>query len=163
MTAPFTLSWLVVAPITAPAAAPMAASRFVFFLIVVPDEVDAVVPFDVPADDPDEPDDVRRVDVAPLDLRVELPLALAGDVETVAGGPATSPGAWFCSIGDIESIWTVGATERALSTFDVSLFVHAIAATSKRPERKTRFMIRSVETFPERAFDMPGISLLRTG
>jgi hypothetical protein len=67
MTPPFTLFRLVVAPMTAPAAAPIAASRLVFFTTTSPDEVDVVtvlVPLDVPTDDePDELDPELRVDV----------------------------------------------------------------------------------------------------
>lgn len=78
----------------APAAAPMAASRLVFFfMVVVPDDVEAVEPLD-----PDVPED-------PLVERrgAELDRVVVREAATGATGAATRAFR-FCSRADIESI-----------------------------------------------------------
>jgi hypothetical protein len=106
---------------TAPAAAPIAASRFVFFWVYVPPElVGAVEPDDV--DPPELPDElVRRVEVVP----VRRVVVRDGDELDVAGAGATRAGACACSSVEIESSCGLGETERALSTGLVSVLVQA--------------------------------------
>ena len=101
---------------------------------MVPDDVDAVEPDDVFADDPDEDEPVRRVLVVPLDRR-----AVEGDEVVVAGGAAIS--AWFRSTAEMESIGIVGTTDKALSTGDLSAFVQAVAASTTAIARKIRFIV----------------------
>jgi hypothetical protein len=133
---------------------------------VVPDDVDAVdpdeVPDDVPADEllvPDDPE--RRVDVEPLERRVVVREGDADDVP-VAGGAATSPGAGVCSMGETESIGTVGDTDSALSTGDLSALVQPAPASTTIVARRILFMGPRSLGIPKKAFDMPETRLLRT-
>lgn len=114
------MSRLVVAPITAPAAAPIAASRSVFFLIVVRAGAGAEVL--VPElDEPDDPDELRV-----LDVRRGVVRAGAAGVWTTGAGAATSA---LRSAGESESNGTAAAPiESALSTGVVSVLEHATTA-----------------------------------
>ena len=98
MTPPFNLSRLVVAPITAPAAAPIAASRFVCLTVTSPPLDDVTVPpleLYVPAL---EPLLERRRVVVVRRVVVAREAVVRGEVRPAAGAFA-----YPASAGDIES------------------------------------------------------------
>ena len=101
--------------------------------MVVPLEVDAVDP-----DEPDDPDDAVDPDERGADdelLEVRLGAAVTGALET---GASELTG--VCSAADIESIGSVGDIERALSTGELFALLHAPNPTATAKRRNLYFM-----------------------